>query len=387
MDILSYKKVVSIYKTFSVLNIVFITGAVVVLLSHVLFSRGLDEDSTVNLLYLIGENEIYFFEDSRLFFHFLYQLPLYLLLQVPFITSISFLSQAFSFSLIAIHILSLIICWLILPKDKKQFIFFPLFGFFVGPVTALGISISVSLLVCSYVYMTAFFIHYSDLSKKTHKFLFILIPIPLFLSHELMSYMAWPLIGLCWWKKINKPYHGNNYIIYFLIGFLIFLSFMNVNFLFPENDAVKANLDSFMRGIVDFHFLFSTPKNEGNNIPLYIVIIVLLLMLIQIIKTKISVRYFIFDFIQKILFVGLIFLACFLFFIAPLFFHRDLFLPVYEYSNRAFAPLVGLPISLLIWWMAEIEKTRFNLKILSLSLCYNVFLSCSLESGFGLSFL
>ena len=155
----------------------------------------------------------FFSEKARLFFHFLYQIPAYLFIKFSPSSSLSLLTQVFSFGLIWIHIFSLFVCYIILPENKKNFIFFPLFSFFTGPAIALSISISIALSVYSYVWMTAFVIHYSKLSNKSHQFLFFLTPLPLLFSYELMAYMAYFLIFLCWNKHKKETNSYNKKVL------------------------------------------------------------------------------------------------------------------------------------------------------------------------------
>ena len=108
-----------------VVNITFTIGVITVLASHILFSVGL-YDGSMNLLDMIKKNR-FFSEQSRNFFHTLYLLPAYLFIKISSSESLSLIIYVFSFGLIWIHILSLLGCYLILPKNKKHLIFFPLF--------------------------------------------------------------------------------------------------------------------------------------------------------------------------------------------------------------------------------------------------------------------
>ena len=125
--------------------------------------------------------------------------------------------------MIWIHILSLSICYFILPSDRKFFFFFPLFAFFTGPLTALDISISVALTVGSYLWAVAFIIHYSNLSLKSHKVFLIISILPLFQSHELMIYMSFFFIALCLLKSKKETDKLNRHLLLLCICYFIFL--------------------------------------------------------------------------------------------------------------------------------------------------------------------
>ena len=164
------------------INKLLLIGALICFLSQVFLSRGLGLDGVHVLYKIIFEESFYFIEPARIGTHFFQQLPSLLFIQFFNSSSIGLLTQVFSFGLIWIHILSFVICYLILPQSKKEMIFFPLFSFFIGPVTGLGASVGASLSVFSYIWFIAFLIHYSNLNKKSHKFLFVLAPISLLLS-------------------------------------------------------------------------------------------------------------------------------------------------------------------------------------------------------------
>ena len=111
---------------------------IIAILSHVLFSVGLHYDGSVILKQMIFNNSFSFYETSRRVFHFLYQIPAWLFIRFAPSDSLYLLAQVFSFGLIWIHIFSIMGCWLILPREKKSYIFFPLFAFLVGPSNRLG---------------------------------------------------------------------------------------------------------------------------------------------------------------------------------------------------------------------------------------------------------
>ena len=209
----------------SAVNKLLLVVAALVLGSHTFLSRGLEYDGSDNLLRMIIEESFYNAQLSRKFFDFFYQLPAYLFIKFSPIPSLPFLTAIHSFGLIWVHIISLIGCFFILPKGRKNLLFFPLFAFLTGPLTALGISVSQGLSVCSYIWLVAFVLYYSDLSLWKHRLLFFLTPFPLLFSHELISYMAFPLIALSILKHQNESALLNKLLIKITTGVLILSSF------------------------------------------------------------------------------------------------------------------------------------------------------------------
>ena len=340
-------------------NYIFIAGAIVILFSYVLFSGGMKYDGISDLLHMISGGGFHVLEYSRFFVHVLYKIPSYLFIKFPFF-SFSTLTHIFSFGLIWIHIISILGCYLILPKHKKNLIFFPLFSFFIGPVVSLSVSISVSLSVCSYVWLTAFIIHYSNLSRKTQKLFFFITPLPLLLSHEFMSYMVWPLLFLCQHKNNTETNPFNRKLIQFIMCYFLLSSIVQLLmiFLHPYLTKSKALLHAFTQDIIPLKFLIA----PQFNFTLILAVLTLILFFYIAYENQIKHK-------RKI---KMCFYMIFLFILtASIFQTMKNFIP--EYSVRFYPPIFILPWSLLAWWMYErkkinIEKAEFLLPCIFLCL-------------------
>ena len=335
-------------------NLFFLIGSFIVLSAHVFFLTGLNEDGAFNLTKLILSNEIFFFdnlfETQRKIFNTLHKLPVWLFLNFSQSQNIHLLTRIYSFSLIYIHIIALVGCYLILPKNQKKLIFFPLFAFLTGPMAVFGISVSVALSVCSYIWLTVFVIYYSDLSIKTHKIIFCLVPLPLFLSHELMVYMTWPLIALCFLKDKKELKSENKFLIRIMIGFLIMIAFFYFSFLLSTNDIdTKHNLSQFKTTIFYLKFLFSNSK-----INLFIITALVLKFLLcteyhsknkKKILQKISLFLLVVSFLITVL--------------LPFSLYNQFFF-IKDHSARSWPPVLSLPLGLLLWWIYEKKALRFK---------------------------
>ena len=331
----------------STVNIIFTIGTIAVLVSHTLFAVGL-YDGTYSLFQITKDPHFYSIDPSRKVANILKLLPTYLFLKFPVSSSLNLLVAVFSFGLIWVHILSFIGCYLILPKKKKHMMFFPLFAFFAGPAISLHISISAALSICSYVWFIAYIIYYSDLSRKIHRILFFILPLPLILSHELMSYMAWPLIYLCWQKiKTEKNLFNNKTLIGLTMIYLFITSvvqtFMTV---FHETLTNTINDMNTVIGNIRTHLNFLFYPNF--NFLLAFSLLIMILFLIQPYKDAIKYK------IKKIL-VILYSLAFISVAIASVI--QTIIGFIHDYSVRFYPPIIILPLSLLIWWIYEKRKT------------------------------
>lgn len=329
--------------------------------SHIIFSVGLHHDGATTLVNMIFDNSFDFFERSRLFFHFLYEIPAWVFIKFVPSDSLSFLSRIFSFGLVWIHIFSITGCWIILPQDKKNYIFFPLFAFLLGPLTALDHSISVSLSVFSYVWFVSFVIHYSNLSINNHKILFFLSPLPLLLSHELMSYVSLFFLFLCFLKIRSEIKIINRTIIASFILFFLIIFFVSVYFiLFP---ASIGNRERFLSGLLSFEFLF----NKNRVIYPYIAsaLILVIIPFFQFLHLSLlrilclSIAGFMSLTVNAILLLS-----------DPNHFLFQL-LPYHLYPvtyNRMWVFFI-LPFTLLLWFLFEKKKIYFKRQKIFLTLC------------------
>ena len=78
-------------------NILFTISLVFIFGSYILFDIGLAHEGVKRLYNIITTNKIIFFEKSRIFFHFLYQLPALTFIKFPSLSSLSILTKIFFF--------------------------------------------------------------------------------------------------------------------------------------------------------------------------------------------------------------------------------------------------------------------------------------------------
>lgn len=329
-----------------------LAGAVFSMLSQILFSKGLSLDGVHILYRMIKAESFYFIETSRIAIHFFQQLPAWLFIRFSASNSLSALVWIFSLGLVWIHLISFIGSYFILPQNKKFFLFFPLFAFFTGPVTAFGVSISASLSASSYIWFVFFTVYYSNLSAKSHQYLFLLTPLPLLFSHEMMSYMAWPLILLCLLKiKAQKK----KWIISIAMAIFFIASMLSLFFIFfPEKSEIE-NRSEFLNSLFRLEFFFKI--TNGHLEWIYPSCIIALFLLFSPFKQFIAKKY-------HRLYLKIIFSVLILFgitaFILP--FHQlfKVFQLTNEEEARVWTPVAALPLSLLIWWLFEKRKLKWE---------------------------
>ena len=335
-------------------------GIAITMSSQVLFGRGLNLDGVHILYKMIMTNSFYFIETARVTAHFVQHLPAWLFIHLAPSNSLSILIWIFSFGLVWIHIISFLGCYFILPKDKKHYIFFPLLAFWAGPITGLGASIGASLSVFSYLWFVFFTAYYANPSVKIHRILFYLSPIPLFLSHEMMSYMAWPLIGLYLLKMKIQPKEWNKNLIMTIIDFLCLVSISAIFFIFSPTPSELDNRTEFFDALFTLKFFLKIKNGQLEWI--YPSCIIAFFLLIMPFGQFITQKY-------KQLFVTVSFTFLILFgviaFILPFYESFGVFKLTEEEEARVWVVCIALPLTLIIWWLFENNKLQIQKSFIS----------------------
>jgi len=333
--------------------------------------RSLNLDAAHNLIRMIAEESFYFLEIARQSIYFLQQIPSYLTIKYTSFSSLNFLIFVWSLGLVWIPIISLLGSFFILPKHKKEFVFFPLLFFFTGFLTALGISVSASLSVSCYLWFAIWTIYYSDLSQFHHRFLFLIIPIFLLLSHEMMSYMGPVLIFFCCLKLKEKSESPTpSLLIHFVIIYLIFCCLMAWFFIFFPVKSEALNRTEFFYTLLRLGFLLSWEDNQ--ELILYPSTLVagflLALPFLQFVKNPLLKNF-------KTLFQFGLFLSGFLCVLTPF----NTVLPFFKVSDeevlRVWVCCFALPLSLLIWYLYEKQKLKLDKSFLKRALFVSLTLS------------
>ena len=347
------------YQVFLTLSILMIS---LCLLSFIYFDIGLFFDGSHFLFVFLQDESFGFFEKSRKTFQFFQQFPVWLFLHGTDSSSLPAVINLYSFGLIWIHIPALFLCYFILPAWNKLPFIFPLIAFFTGPLTAFNISKSVALSVGSYLWAVAFIIYYSNLSLKSHRVLLFLSILPLFQSHELMSYMSLFFILLCFLKTKKEKIELNRYLILACICFFIFLfGYHSFDLFYLDGDIFRIdNRRVFLSSVFGFQFLF---KGYELNLLILIAILLKIFLIIELFIKKHKLY----------LFLGL---SIFLLFLKFSFFSYFTLNLSYSFMNaRFYPPLISLPFCLLIWIIYEEKFKAWKPSNSFLLLCFLAFIS------------
>ena len=317
----------------------------IVFIAQILSGRGLAFDGAYILYKMMITESFKYIETVRIMSDFFKQLPTWLFINFDFSHSISSVVYVFTFGLIWIHLISFLGCYFILPYNKKYLLLFPLLSFFTGPVIYLDMPISSSLSIHSYIWFVVFTIYYSKLLTRRPVFYFLIF-IPLYLSHEMMSYIAWFLIYIQT-LKVNT----NTKKFYYLLSvlFLILCSILSFWFiLFPTySEAHNRNNFFILLSRLEFFIKIENGSFKYILLPSILSFLFLLLTLLQ----YFSRRFFKIVFTMFSLSIILFFVS---FFITIEFFKTE---EIGE-QGRVYSPIIALPFSLIIWLLFERGKIK-----------------------------
>ena len=191
-------------------------------------------------------------------------------------------------------------------------------------------------------------IRYTNLYKTIHKLLFLGLPLPLLLSHEMISYLSWFLIFLYLLKlqSFRKKSQGfEKVLILFSIAFFIMVSFLSLYLIF--NTKAKNNLDDFQSSLLSFKFLFHRSR---FNICLFMTFILKLGLFLELFKKSFYFQTFLIFFLSS---------SFFIIFFLPFSVFQEFFFTS-DYFSRVYPPVISLPFCLLMWVLAELKQIKLQ---------------------------
>lgn len=113
-------------------------------------------------------------------------------------------SSLFSLGYYWLHVVSLAVCYFVLPREKKRLFLFPLCQWFFGVALAIGQPTTATLGFISYFWAILFVVSYSSLQSLLSKGLFVLLSLPLIFSHEYVCILGLVLAGVALFRAHHE---------------------------------------------------------------------------------------------------------------------------------------------------------------------------------------
>ena len=214
---------------------------------------------------------------------------------INFKASPLFYSSYLPFSFFALQLhqpLCLAGAYIVLPKDKKHLLFFPLFGFLTGPFIFLEEIITSPSAVFSMIWLLFFALKYADFSKIIHLIIIILplIDLPAEYEHEMVMYMAFPLIALAFRRLKREALWRNKAFLSLIIARLVFAALYTSYFVFFAEKEIDGTgyYKQLLQTVYElgFFFIIKDGALKGLYLPCLLAALLLALPFLRLISSR-----------------------------------------------------------------------------------------------------
>jgi len=221
--------------------------------------RTLFNDGAFILFNTILERQFIFWETARKSLHALSLWPITFWVKLGWPLDFNTASYLFSAGFFWISVLSLIICYYVLPPDKKGLYFFPLSQWVLGVTPGIGQPTACLVNAVSYYWLVLFFLLYVPLNTFRTRFAFVLLSTPLFLSNELI-FVIGIIFALVALNRAKKEEGRAATLLWCFALWSIFAAIVGIYYVvFPWSED---NRTYFLESIFNLYFLYS---HDGLN--------------------------------------------------------------------------------------------------------------------------
>ena len=303
--------------------------------------RGLYADGAFYLLRMIQEDGFWLFEPSRRTVQFLQQLPSVVGMAYG-IHDADTLAVIYSLTMQLLPLAFVATSYLVLPKDRKEWIFFPLLHYLAGSTGAEFPSIVEGPLATSYFWLVLYLILFRT-EKCSSLALTTLIALPALYAHEVMIFLA-PILALsAIWRAFEVESRLQRTGLLLLALWFAFVVAVQIGFVINPAWG-PANRNSFLHDFLELNWLVTT---DGDiNVPvvlgMFSIISMLLVWLIPLVS-RYSARVKDCSYWLVTATFGLV---CLMAVVGTLYFDR-LFCPSMQFAARNHPAFVSVPLAVL----------------------------------------
>ncbi len=325
---------------------IILLAALVVNLAAALELRGLYADGVGYLFYMIENDGFKLIEPSRLSVQILQQWPTVMGMACG-IHDAAKLSVIHCISLQLLPLALVTACYLVLPKDRKNWFFFPLLHYLAGSMGAAFPSIVEGPVATAYFWLVFYSILFRTETGSSQALVTILA-LPLAYSHEVMIFLA-PILALAAvWRASMVESKWQRIGFWLLV--LWFLVIVAVQIGFVLNPRDPGNRGTFIKDFIALNWLISY---RDINVPvalgLLAILALLVIWLMQLIglgSTWVKV--------YSLLVIAAFGLVCLLAVVGTVYFDNYLFHPWMQFKARNHSAFVSAPLALIalasLWW-------------------------------------
>jgi hypothetical protein len=247
--------------------------------------RGLVADGVDFFLGLLARPSPTTWDPPRAFAHVLVQWPLVLALRAG-VTDLSTLLHVHSFGLYYLGPLQLILCYLIVPREKRTDLIWPVISLFAGSMNVWFVAVSESHVMTFIFWPLVMFMFHGRLDQKVRLIVFLSLVLASLRSYETMALQGVVLSGFALWRCRHGTRAGER-ILWGVIAGLFFLGVgIALHSILNPRDVI--NRDGLLRDM----FRFTGTQLNDLNYPAILSIVALGLLGVLFFDSTVSRRTF-----------------------------------------------------------------------------------------------
>lgn len=195
--------------------------------------RGLVADGVGYFISLLGRRWPTTFESSRIFAHVIVQWPVVFALRAG-VTDITTLLYVHSFGLYYLGPLQLILCYLIVPRDKRIDLIWPLISLFAGSINEWFVAVTESHVMTFIFWPLVLFMLYGRIDQRIRFLVFLGLTCASLLLYETMAVQGLILAGFALWRR-RQVYRVAERILWLAVAGWFFLGTSLGNLFYSES--------------------------------------------------------------------------------------------------------------------------------------------------------
>ena len=302
--------------------------------------RGLYADGAHYLLEMIQKEGFCLIEPSRRMVQFLQQMPSVMGMAFGIHDMVT-LAVVYSLTMQLLPLALVAACYLVLPKDRKEWFFFPLLHYLAGSTGAAFPSIVEGPVATAYFWLMLYLILFRT-EKLSSLFFAVLIALPMLYAHEVMIFLA-PILALsAIWRASKVESRLQRAGLLLLALWFAFVVAVQIDFVI--NPMKPANRTGFIHDF--FHLNWLVTADGYINVPVILGMLSIMSMLLvwlipRVVQESSWVKC------CKFLVVSIFGLVCLMAVAGTLYFDR-LFYPWMQFAARNHPAFVSVPLALLV---------------------------------------
>ncbi len=236
--------------------------------------RGLYADAAHYFVEMMGKEDFSLVEPSRRTVQFLQQLP-FVMGMAGGITTMNTLAVVYSLTMQLLPLILVYACYVVLPKDRKQWFFFPLLHYLAGSTGAAFPAIAEGPVATAYFWLMLYLIVFRT-EKRSSLVWAAVIALPIVYTHEVMVFLA-PILAVAAIGRAFKVQSGAQRAGLLLLA-LWFALVVVVQIGFVRHPRDPNNRGYFIQDFI--HLKWLVTEHGHINVPIALGLLAILAMIL-----------------------------------------------------------------------------------------------------------